>query len=69
MLLTRNSQQRQVQERTENLGITGESMNRLEDNSSGFAEDMNKFISKQKKKAVMGKFGVMNTPDREIMTI
>ena len=32
-------------------------MGRLEDNSSGFAEDMNKFVSKQKKKAVMGVIG------------
>lgn len=46
--------QRQVQERTENLGLTGESMNKLEDNSGGFAEDVSKFVSNQKRKAVMG---------------
>ena len=46
--------QRQVQERTENLGLMGDNMDRLEDNSQGFAEDVNKFISSQKKKAVMG---------------
>lgn len=46
--------QRQVQERTENLGLTGESMNKLEDNSGGFADDVSKFVSNQKRKAVMG---------------
>lgn len=49
--------QRQVQERTENLGLTGDSMNKLEDNSTGFAEDVNKFVSNAKKKAVMGVIG------------
>ena len=49
--------QRQVQERTETLGLTGESMNKLEDNSTGLAEDVNNFVSKQKKKAVMGVIG------------
>lgn len=46
--------QRQVQERTANLGITGDSIDKLEDNSSGWANDVNKFVGKQKKKAVMG---------------
>ena len=46
--------QRQVQERTENLGLMGDNMDKLEDNSQGFADDVNKFISSQKKKAVMG---------------
>ena len=49
--------QRQVQERTENLGLTGESMNKLEDNSTGLADDVSKFVSNQKKKAVMGVIG------------
>lgn len=49
--------QRQVQERTETLGLTGESMNKLEDNSTGLAEDVSSFVSKQKKKAVMGIIG------------
>lgn len=49
--------QRQVQERTENLGLTGESMNKLEDNSTGLAEDVSKFVSQQKRKAVMGVIG------------
>ena len=46
--------QRQVQERTESLGLAGDNMDKLEDNSQGFADDVNKFVSNQKKKAVMG---------------
>lgn len=46
--------QRQVQERTERLGIMGDSMDRLEENSSNWANDVSKFVSSQKKKAVLG---------------
>ena len=46
--------QRQVQERTENLGLAGDSMDKLEDNSQGFANDINKFVKDQKKAAVKG---------------
>ena len=46
--------QRQMQERTESLGLAGDSMDKLEENSSSWTEDVNKFVSKQKKKAVMG---------------
>lgn len=46
--------QRQVQERTERLGMTNESMDRLEDNSSGFMNDVNKYVKDQKRKAVFG---------------
>lgn len=46
--------QRQVQERTEQLGLTGESMDRLEENSSGWADDVSKYVSTQKRKAVFG---------------
>ena len=46
--------QRQVQERTANLGIMENSIDKLEDNSSSWANDVNRFVSKQKKKAVMG---------------
>ncbi|WEW55196.1 Lethal(2) giant larvae sro7 [Emydomyces testavorans] len=49
--------QRQVQERTERLGIMGDSMDRLEKNSGGFANDVNKFVKNQKKKAVLGVIG------------
>ncbi|KAL8716887.1 MAG: hypothetical protein Q9225_005821, partial [Loekoesia sp. 1 TL-2023] len=46
--------QRQMQERTQSLNIMGDSMNRVEENSSNWADDVDKFVSKQKKKAVMG---------------
>lgn len=46
--------QRQMTERTEKLGLMGDSMNRLEGNSSGWAEDVNKFVAKQKRNLVMG---------------
>ncbi|KAJ5188616.1 hypothetical protein N7472_007630 [Penicillium cf. griseofulvum] len=48
---------RQVQERTERLGIVGDSIDRLEENSSGFANDVNKYVHSQKKKAVLGMLG------------
>lgn len=46
--------QRQIQERTENLGIAGGNMDKLEDNSDGWADDVSKYVSNQKKKVVMG---------------
>ena len=46
--------QRQVQERTRNLGLAEENMEKLEDNSAGWADDVNKYVSAQKKKAVIG---------------
>ena len=46
--------QRQIQQRTEKLNIMGDSMDRLEETSSGWADDVNKFVSNQKKKAAMG---------------
>ncbi|KAF1988323.1 hypothetical protein K402DRAFT_392075 [Aulographum hederae CBS 113979] len=53
--------QRQVQERTENLGIMGDKVDRLENNSAGWADDVSKFVAKQKRGLVMGavksKFG------------
>ncbi|KAJ6105830.1 hypothetical protein N7512_009347 [Penicillium capsulatum] len=45
---------RQVQERTERLGIAGDTMDRLEENSSNFADDVGKYVQNQKKKAVLG---------------
>jgi hypothetical protein len=45
---------RQVQERTEKLGFAGDNMDRLEETSSGWAKDVNKYVSNQKKKAVLG---------------
>ncbi|KAI9771462.1 MAG: hypothetical protein M1840_002082 [Geoglossum simile] len=46
--------QRQINERTEKLNIVGDSMDRLEEHSSGFAEDVGKFVNNQKKKVLLG---------------
>nr|OQO20964.1 hypothetical protein B0A51_10241 [Rachicladosporium sp. CCFEE 5018] len=46
--------QRQVQERTERLGLVGDSMNNLEESSSNWLEDVNKFVGKQKRSAATG---------------
>lgn len=46
--------QRQVQERTEKLGVMGDSMDKLEENSSGWANDVSKYVSQQKKKVLLG---------------
>ena len=47
---------RQFNERTEKLGQAGESMNSLQQNSAGWANDVNKFVAKQKRGLVMGEF-------------
>lgn len=53
--------QRQLQERTEKLTMMGDSMENLENNSQGWANDVSKFVNKQKRGAVTGlikhKFG------------
>ncbi|KAF2197558.1 hypothetical protein GQ43DRAFT_200417 [Delitschia confertaspora ATCC 74209] len=46
--------QRQLNERTEKLGIMGDSMDNLERNSAGWADDVGKFVQKQKRNMVMG---------------
>ena len=46
--------QRQVQERTERLNVMGDSMERLEESSAGWADDVSKYVRNQKRKAVMG---------------
>ncbi|KAK8222124.1 Lethal(2) giant larvae sro7 [Zalaria obscura] len=46
--------QRQITERTEKLGIMGDRMDELESNSSGWADDVSKFVQRQKRNAVMG---------------
>ena len=46
--------QRQINERTEKLGIMGDSMDKLETNSAGWADDVGKFVDRQKKNLVMG---------------
>lgn len=52
---------RQLNERTEKLNLVGDSMNNLEQNSAGWADDVSKFVGKQKRGFVMGavksKFG------------
>jgi syntaxin-binding protein 5 len=52
---------RQLNERTEKLNIVGDSMDSLSQNSAGWADDVNKFVAKQKRGLVMGavksKFG------------
>ncbi|KAL4786188.1 lethal giant larvae like, C-terminal-domain-containing protein [Aspergillus varians] len=49
--------QRQMQERTQNLSFAGDNMDRLEETSSGWANDVNKYVKNQKKKAVLGILG------------
>lgn len=46
--------QRQVNERTERIGNFSDSMDRLEENSSGWARDVNKYVQNQKRKALFG---------------
>jgi len=46
--------QRQIQERTEKLGIMGDTMNNLEESSSNWADDVSKFVSRQKRNAAGG---------------
>ena len=52
---------RQFNERTEKLNQVGDSMQSLQSNSAGWADDVNKYVSKQKRGlvlgAVKGKFG------------
>jgi syntaxin-binding protein 5 len=45
---------RQLNERTEKLNIMGDSMDNLQDNSAGWAEDVNKYVSKQKRNMLLG---------------
>ncbi|KAI9759850.1 MAG: hypothetical protein M4579_002057 [Chaenotheca gracillima] len=49
--------QRQLNERTEKLGIMGDSMDHLQETSSGWANDVSKFVGQQKRKAVLGALG------------
>ncbi|KAJ9631272.1 Lethal(2) giant larvae sro7 [Knufia peltigerae] len=53
--------QRQLAERTENLGLAGDSMDRAADSSNTWSDDVSKFVAKQKRQAALGfvasKFG------------
>ncbi|KAA8913927.1 lethal giant larvae like, C-terminal-domain-containing protein [Sphaerosporella brunnea] len=43
-----------MKERTEKLSFTTDTMDRLEESSASFAEDVSKFVSQQKRKALLG---------------
>lgn len=45
---------RQLNERTEKLNIMGDQMDKVQDNSQGWADDVNKFVNKQKRNMVLG---------------
>lgn len=45
---------RQLNERTERLNMMGDGMNTLQEQSAGWAEDVNKFMGKQKRNMVLG---------------
>lgn len=45
---------RQLNERTEKLNIMGDSMDKVQDNSAGWAKDVDKFVSKQKRNILLG---------------
>lgn len=45
---------RQLNERTEKLNIMGDSMDNLENQSAGWADDVSKYISKQKRNVLIG---------------
>lgn len=53
---------RQFNERTEKLNAVGDSMDNLSANSAGWADDVNKYVNKQKRGLVTGlvksKFGL-----------
>lgn len=45
---------RQINERTEKLTIVDDAMNRLQESSQGWADDVNKYVKKQKRDVVLG---------------
>ena len=47
--------QRQIQERTQKLGLVGDGMDNLEQNSANWVEDVNKFVGRQKRNAAGGR--------------
>lgn len=57
-----NSMTKQITERTNNINIIGNSMDKLEETSAGWAESVNKLVADQKKSLAMGflkgKFGL-----------
>lgn len=49
--------QRQIQERTENLGLASDSMDRTAEASESWSKDVSSFIAKQKRQAALGLIG------------
>ena len=49
--------QRQVQERTERLGLAGDSMDRAAEASEDWSEGVSKYVAKQKRNMMMGAIG------------
>lgn len=45
---------RQLNERTEKLNMMGDNMENLQNNSAGWADDVNKYLNKQKKNVILG---------------
>ncbi len=45
---------RQLNERTEKLNIMGDGMDKMQENSQGWAEDVSKFVGKQKRNMMLG---------------
>lgn len=45
---------RQLNERTEKLNIMGDGMENLQENSEGWANDVSKYVSKQKRNMILG---------------
>jgi hypothetical protein len=45
---------RQLNERTEKLNIMGDTMDKAQENSAGWARDVDKFVSRQKRNMVLG---------------
>lgn len=43
-----------MSERTANLNLMGDRMDNLEANSAGWADDVSKYVSRQKKNLIMG---------------
>lgn len=54
--------QRQMEERTKNINLMGEGMNNLQESSQAWADDVGKFVNRQKRNmifgAAKGKFGL-----------
>jgi syntaxin-binding protein 5 len=49
-----SSMQQSLAERTQRLNIVSDSMDRLEETSAGWANDVSKFVEDQKRKAALG---------------